>query len=459
MKNKVWFLFSLMLIAVMVLAACAPAATQAPAATEPPAVEEPVATEPPAVEEPVATEPPAVEEPVATEAPTEPPAAAEPVNIVLWTKEGEADGGLQYVQALTDAYTAAHPEVTFEVVNKDVEALREDFQTSSLAGAAPDLLWTVNDHVGPFTAAELIQPVDDLFDLSLYVDSALATATSAGQTWGVPITNGNQLMLLFNKDLVPEAPANTDEMIAAAKAVQTAAPDSYGLTFNQTEPFWLVPWLGGFGGAVFAEDGVTPTLNTPEMVATLQFLYDLKFTESILPAESDYNAADASFKESKAGMIINGDWSLGGYKEVFGDKFGVAPIPQVVATGQMPAPYTSGVFFMLPLELADAKLEAVKDFIMFATNTENQVDIVVKLTRLPANKEALANEVVTSDPILAASAEAMTYGTGMPNALEMRCNWDAMKPPMQAVLADTMTPEDAAAEMQSAAEACIAALE
>jgi arabinogalactan oligomer/maltooligosaccharide transport system substrate-binding protein len=459
MKNKVWFLFSLMLIAVMVLAACAPAATQAPVATEPPAVEEPVATEPPAVEEPVATEPPAVEEPVATEAPTEPPPAAEPVNIVLWTKEGEADGGLQYVKSLTDAYTAAHPEVTFEVVNKDVEALREDFQTSSLAGAAPDLLWTVNDHVGPFTAAELIQPVDDLFDLSLYVESALSTATYDGQTWGVPITNGNQLMLLYNKDLVPEAPQNTDELIELAKTCTGGAADVYGLTFNQTEPFWLVPWLGGFNGAVFAEDGVTPTLNTPEMVATLQFLYDLKFTENILPAESDYNAADAQFKEGKACMIINGDWSLGGYKEIFGDKLGVAPIPQVVATGTWPAPYTSGVFFMLPFDLAGTKLDAVKDFVTFATNTENQIDIVTKLTRLPANKEALASDVVTSDPILAASAEAMSYGTGMPLVLEMRCNWDSMKPPMQAVLADTQTPEDAAAEMQSASESCIAALE
>jgi len=34
-----------------------------------------------------------------------------------------------------------------------------------------------------------------------------------------------------------------------------------------------------------------------------------------------------------------------------------------------------------------------------------------------------------------------------------------MKPEMQAVLADTKSPEDAAAAMQSAAEACIAALE
>jgi arabinogalactan oligomer/maltooligosaccharide transport system substrate-binding protein len=158
-------------------------------------------------------------------------------------------------------------------------------------------------------------------------------------------------------------------------------------------------------------------------------------------------------------MIINGDWSLGGYKEVFGDKLGVAPIPEVVATGLWPAPYTSGVFFMLPIGLEGAKLDAAKNFITFATNTENQLNIVKDLTRLPANKEALSNEIVTSDPILAASADAMSKGTGMPVVLEMRCNWDSMKPPMQAVLADTQTSEDAAAEMQSASEACIAALE
>ena len=45
-------------------------------------------------------------------------------------------------------------------------------------------------------------------------------------------------------------------------------------------------------------------------------------------------------------MIINGDWSLGGYQEVLGDKLGVAPIPQIVGAG-WPAPYTSGAYFML----------------------------------------------------------------------------------------------------------------
>ena len=383
-------------------------------------------------------------------------AVAEPVEIVLWTKEGEADGGLQFVQSLADAYTAIHPNVTFEVTNKEVETLREDFLTAGLAGSLPDLLWTVNDHAGPFTDAELIMPVDDMFDLSLYVDSALDAAELGGQTWGVPIANGNHLMLLYNKALVETPPTNTDELIAMGQELTVG--DQYGLVYNQTEPFWLVPWLGGFGGAVFAEDGKTPTLDTPEMVATLQFLYDIKYTTPIIPAESDYDGSDTLFKEGKAAMIINGDWSLGGYKDALGDNLGVARIPEVVGK-EWPHPYTSGVYFMLPYTLEGAKLDAVKDFVTFVTSANNQALMIAKLNRLPALKAALDDPLIANDPILKGSADQMVEGTPMPTVSEMRCNWDGMKPEMQAVLANTKSPEDAAAAMQTAAETCITSLE
>ena len=185
MTKKLLPLISVLLIAAMALAACAKP-TEAPVAPEAPVVEP--------------------EAPVATEAPVVTEAPAEPVVIALWTKEGEADGGLQYVTSLTDAFTAVNPLVTFEVVNKEVETLREDFQTSSLAGNAPDLLWTVSDHAGPFTTAGLIQPVDGLFDMTKYV----ASVEMNGSTWAVPISSCNHLMLLYNKALVPVPPATTD---------------------------------------------------------------------------------------------------------------------------------------------------------------------------------------------------------------------------------------------------------
>lgn len=383
------------------------------------------------------------------------PAAEEagPVVIRLWTKEGEADGGFQYVTALTEAFTAANPDITFEVVNKEVETLREDFQTSSLAGDPPELLWTVSDHAGPFTAADLIQPVEDLFNM----DEFNAAVEMSGHTWGVPISTGNHLMLLYNKDLVAEAPKDTDELLKVGQ--ELTGDGMYGLVYNQTEPFWLVPWLGGFGGSVFAEDGYTPTLDTPAMVDTLQFLYDIKYTSPIVPSESDYDGADALFKEGKAAMIINGDWSLGGYSEALGDKLGVAPIPMVAKTGKYPAPYTAGTYFMLPKGLTDAELAAVVKFVEFATNEENQLKQLNDLKRLPGKKALLTNEAITSDPILAGSAADLANGTPMPVVLEMRCNWDAMKPEMQAVLADTKDAASAAAAMQAAADVCVQDLE
>jgi arabinogalactan oligomer/maltooligosaccharide transport system substrate-binding protein len=343
------------------------------------------------------------------------------------------------------------------VTNKNTEVLREDFQTAALAGSAPDLLWTVNDHAGPFTAAELIQPVDDLFDLSQYVDSGLAAVVLDGKTWGVPISNGNHLMLYYNKSLVDTPPADTDAMIAMAPGLIDKGITP--LVFNQTEPFWLVPWLGGFGGSVFAEDGVTPTLNTPAMVQTLQFLHDIKYIDKMVPAESDYDGADTLFKEGKAAMIINGDWTLGAYHDQMGEDLGIARIPMVSATGQWPAPYTAGKYFMIPSGTTGSKLDTVVDFINFATNKENQLGMVTKLARLPALKSALDDPLVSGDPLLANSADQMVVGVPQPTVLEMRCNWDSMKPEMQAVLADSEMPADAAARMQSSSENCMATLE
>jgi len=383
-------------------------------------------------------------------------ASASKVNLVLWTKEGEEP--LDWNKSLVAEYMKANPEVSIELVKKiDVEVLREDFLTASLAGSPPDLLWTVNDHAGPFVAADVIEPVDNLFDLSMFVDSALEAVKLEGKYWGIPISNGNHLMLLYNKKLISKVPEDTDELFAIGKKLTQGG--NYALVWNQTEPFWLVPWLGGFKGKVFAEDGVTPTLNTPEMIATLKFIHDMKFDAKIIPPECDYDAADTLFKEGKAAMIINGDWSLGGYMGVLGEDLGVARIPKVVATGEWPKPYTSGVYFMLAKGLSGDKLKAAQDFIGFVASKEKQIEMVKLLNRLPALKEALKDPLVTENPILKGSSDQMVVGTPMPTVLEMRCNWDSMKPEMLAVLTDTKSPEDAAKAMQTSVEACIKALE
>lgn len=378
------------------------------------------------------------------------------ITVELWTKEG--DPQIAYVQSLGEAYSEEHPNVTIEVVNKDVELLREDLVNTALSpDAAPSLVWTVADHVGPFTAADVIQPLDDM-DLSVYDEQALSAVQADGTQWGIPISNGNQLMLYWNKSLAgDEAPADTDALIATAK--ENTSGSNYGLVFNETESFWLTPWLGGFGTQVFDEDGVTPTLDTPEMQAALQFLYDLKYTEQVMPAECDYTCASDLFTTGAAAFIVNGDWELGNYAEQLGDDLGVGPLPTVSSTGDDPAPYTAGAFYMVPSAVEGDELTVVKDFIAWSTNTENQVKMVEELRRLPANAEALADPVVTDDPLLNGAAEALANGTPQPTNVEMRCVFDAMNTAIRDVLgAGNSDFAGVTATMQDAAENCIATL-
>lgn len=391
---------------------------------------------------------------------TAPSAAAFPegdVAIELWTKEG--DPQIAYVEALAEAYNGEHPNVTIEVVNKDVEVLREDLVNTALSpDAAPELVWTVADHVGPFTAAGVIQELDGQIDTSGYEEGALAAVQVDGTTWGIPISNGNQLMLYWNKSLIgDEAPADTDELIALAK--ENTSGENYGLVFNETESFWLTPWLAGFGASVFAEDGTTPTLDTPEMQAALSFLYDLKYTDQVMPAEADYTIASDLFTSGSAAMIVNGDWELGNYADQLGDDLGVGPLPTVTETGEDPAPYTAGAFYMVPAATEGDALTVVLDFMAWSTNTENQIQMVEELRRLPANAEALADPIVTDDPLLAGAAEAVLKGTPQPTNVEMRCVFDAMNTAVRDVLgAGNNDFATVTAAMQEAADNCVATL-
>ena len=403
------------------------------------------------------------EEPAESGAPSESTAPSEvpfpegDIALELWTKEG--DPQIAYVEALAEAYNAEHPNVTIEVVNKDVEVLREDLVNTALSPeAAPDFVWTVADHVGPFTSAGVIQELDGQIDTAPYEEGALSAVQVDGTTWGIPISNGNQLMLYYNKSLIgDEPPADTDELVSLA--TENTGDGSYGLVFNETESFWLTPWLAGFGASVFAEDGVTPTLDTPEMQAALEFLYDLKYTDQVMPTEVDYTIASELFTTGSAAMIVNGDWELGNYAGLLGDDLGVAPLPTVSSTGMDPAPYTAGAFYMVPTATEGDNLTVVLDFIAWSTNTENQIQMVEELRRLPANAEALADPIVTEDTLLAGAAEAVQKGIPQPTNVEMRCNFDAMNTGIRDVLgAGNNDFAAVTAAMQEAAENCVATL-
>ena len=406
MKNKVMFLLTMLVIATMVLTACGPKDSG-------------------------------------------------PVTITFWEQEG--DDVDVFIDALIAEFQEANPNITVERTHYENEALRDQFQTASLANAAPDVVRVPNDFAGPFSELEIVAPISDLFDdkfLSQFFPGALDPAKVGGTLWGVPDNYGNHLMLIYNKDLVATPPATFEELIETANSITT--DEVQGFAYNLNEPFWGAGFYGAFGGwPLDASD--KPQFDNDAFREYLAFVAKLK-ADGVVPAECDYNCADTLMKDGKAGMIINGDWSLGDYTKALGDKMGVAPVPTI--NGKAYSEMTAGKYFMVSNAVLDdaARQEAVTAFITYMTSPEVQKQWLDEFKRLPSNTVIAEDPSIASDPILAGSMSALSVGRGQPAAPEMRCAFDAWRPSLEGVMAGTTTPEDAAASAQESADACVATL-
>ena len=329
----------------------------------------------------------------------------------------------------------------------------------------PDFLWTVADQAGPFVEAGIIQPLDDLFTM----DDYLNTVNLNGQIWGIPFSAGNHLMLIYNKSMIDTPPATVDDLIAVSQQLKEDHADVEGFVpflFSQEESFWVFPWMqainpDGVPFVGFAADGVTPDLNNQALIDTYQLLYDFKFTDEITASECNYDCLDGFFKDGKAAMTINGDWSLGGDTGMIaalGEDLGLAPFP-MFADGQ-PAPLIAGTYAMVPTATSGDNLDVTQAFLeWYTTDTEQILKYTVEQGRLPGYLPAFDAPEVADDLLTAESAAALATGVPQPVNVEMRCLFDGVKQEYQAVMNGSETPEDAAANAQSFAEECIAGLE
>ena len=379
-------------------------------------------------------------------------------SIAIWEQMDPEEQKLLDARIVT--FQASHPGVTVTRLHFETELLRTQFQTAALAGGGPCLVFGPSDQIGPMSTMKLIQPLNQLLGdefLSSFMAGSLDTLN--GQVYAVPDQVGNHLALVYNKKYVKKAPANTDELIAAARTNTVdengdGVADRYGLVFNTVEPFWLVPFLGGFGGWIM-DAQFRPTLDSPAMVKALAFVRDLRLKYAVMPKECDYQQAETLFKEGKAAMIINGPWSWGGYISA-GIDVGIAPIPKVSETGLWPSPMVSSKGYSVNVHCPKEKMAVVKELLDFLTSTENQLDSARNLKMLPARKTAADAIESVGDPFLEISLAQLRLGRRMPVVPEMRAIWDSMRPAFQNVLNGETSPEAAAKQMQKAAVESIA---
>ena len=355
------------------------------------------------------------------------------------------------LREVCDDYERHNPDIRINLTYRETEELRSSFQAASMGGSGPELIYGPSDQVGPFSVMEIIQPLDTLFSkdyFSQFVDNAVVK--SDNKVWMVGDVVGNHLMLIYNKKLVSSPPMDTDQLINIGKQMTVDRDgdgkiDQYGLVWNYTEPFFYVPWLGGFGEWLLTDDN-SPNLNTPGNIKGFQFIKSLRDEHKIIPKECDYEIANAMFKSGNAAMIINGDWSWGDYDGVV--DFGISRIPMVSETGRWPSPLVSTKGYSINVNTKGDKLRHTIDLMRYLTSSEIQLFYTERLNSQPSSRETLKRPEVTQNTLIKKSAEIINVGRPMPIIPEMRAVWDALREQYQAVLGGTISPEIAAKNSQ-----------
>lgn len=349
-------------------------------------------------------------------------------------------------------YMDLHPDIKVEALYKETETLRSGYIIAAIAGQGPDLVYGPSDQIGPFQVMDIILPLEDLFPQEyLNKFNPKALTYYKGHLYQIADKLGNHLALVYNKNLIKKPPDTDEELINIGKEITIdkngdRQPDVYGLVWNYTEPFFYIPFYTGFGGWVL-NDKNEPTLDNEANINGLKFIQDLRDKYKIIPREADYNIADMLFKEGKAGMIINGDWSWASYQKA-GINIGVAPLPKIISTGLYCAPMISPKGYSINTNVSKGKLTKIIDLLYFLLDIEQQHKIAVELNVIPTRKEVFEYNDVKSNEILKNSLVQIERGKPMPVVPELRAIWDAMKPNYQAVLNGEKSPEKAAKDMQ-----------
>ncbi len=351
------------------------------------------------------------------------------------------------LREVCDKYEAENPHINIELTYRETEELRTNFQSSAMGGSGPELIYGPSDQVGPFSTMEIIHPLDEMFDeyfFDEFVENAIVKHN--GETWMIGDVVGNHLMLIYNKALIHTPPQNTNELISLGKSLTKdlngdGKIDQYGLAWNYTEPYFYVPWLGGYGDWLITQDS-KPNLQTAANVKGFEFIKSLRDVHQIIPKECDYEIANALFKTGNAAMIINGDWSWGDYKDVV--DFGIAPLPMVSETGKWPSPMISTKGYSINSNVKGKKLDETKKLLSYLVSPQVQLLYTEKVSQQPSSKTALNHDIVLRDRLLTASVDIIDKGRQMPVVPEMRAIWDALRTQYQAVLGGNINTETAA---------------
>lgn len=318
----------------LAFAACAPAA---PNPTAVPATEAPTM---------VATEAPMV----ATEAPTA-EVSGDEQTLKIYLLDYTPDTIAWLKEEINPAFEKANPGVTIEITEGSWSGWDTTFSGFFAAGDGPDII-NFGSEMNTLYGEQLAD-MDEYLGASAWSEiknfgPALENAKYEGKLRGLPIFTAPRYV--FCRSDVMEAsgwedgtPKNFEDWKAFAKQLSVIDADTNALTQQALLPvdagsmadwqWWLLVYYS-LGGELYKDDG-TPNFDSPEALATTQFLLDMRqatYGESVdavgaLPAGqgSPIDKDDATGKDNGGVCLAHSGWAAPAFDRPIWENITIEP--------------------------------------------------------------------------------------------------------------------------------------
>ena len=355
---------------------------------------------------------------------TTPTSPAAKGQLVIWADDKRAAA----LKPFADKFGAENGvTVTVQAISKDQQTT---FVTAAQQGSGPDVMVGAHDWIGNLVQNGAIDPVQ-LSDeqKSGLAANALTAVTFNGQTYGVPYATEN-LALIRNTDLAPQAPATIEDLVVAGQKLVAAkkTQEILCLQVGQTgDAYHLYPLYSSAGGYLF---GVTASGDyDPEdlgvgkagSVAAFKKIAALgeKGSKTLKRSITSDNSI-STFTGKKCAFLVSGPWAITDVKKA-GIAYDITPVPGF-AGGKPARPFLGVQTFYVA---AKAKNKALAQ--EFVTNYVTTPDLAVALYRAEPRPPALTaafDQVKAADPDLAKWQEAGKNAIPLPAIPEMAAVWD-----------------------------------
>lgn len=347
--------------------------------------------------------------------------------------------------------------IDVETVAIPWDSIDQKFTTAVASGNGPDILQIGISKLRTFADSGALLSLDEatLADYpnlasSNFIDGVAGDATAiGGEVVSIPWVSDTRV-LFTRTDILAEngidaPPATWDELRADAKTLAGRGDGQYGYYIPQWDSALPVVMTWDQGGEIVDGDGMID-FDTPEFQKAVD-LYTGLYADGSVPTNSDFDQTQG-FVSGVAPMLVSGPYLAAAIESAapeLAGKWTVTTLPSASDNTSLLAGSNLGVWG------ATKNKDGALQLLDFLSAADTQVDWYGLDGQLPTAKDALADEGLTSDPLVAVYSEQLANARILP----LVPNWDGEtgKALLDALNAIVLTGADRDQTLQSLVDA------